>query len=285
MKVLVIGALMLFTVIAYAQEVRRDLPYVEKGHARHVLDVYSPGGKAKRPVVFWIHGGGWQAGDKSSVQDKPRLFTERGCVFVSTNYRLLPEVDMETLVADVAKALGWVHRHIAEFGGDPQKILVGGHSAGAQLAALLCTDARWLQAEGVAFDALIGCLPVDGDTYDIPAIIETAETRRRVHGLPQAKFGHREKFMHTPEKHRAFSAVTHLAAGKGIPPFLILHVADHPDTSAQAVRLEQGLQQAGVAVRRFGARGTDHVKLNADLGLKDDPATQEVQAFLDRLQL
>ena len=91
--------------------------------------------------------------------------------------------------------------------------------------------------------------------------------------------------MHSPEKHRAFSAVTHLAAGKGIPPFLILHVTDHPDTSAQAVRLEQGLQQAGVAVRRFGARGTDHVKLNADLGLKDDPATQEVQAFLDRLQL
>jgi arylformamidase len=136
----------------------------------------------------------------------------------------------------------------------------------------------------VTFDALIGCLPVDGDTYDIPAIIETAETRRRVHGLPPAKFGHREKFMHSPEKHRAFSAVTHLAAGKGIPPFLILHVADHPDTSAQAVRLEQGLQQAGVAVRRFGARGTDHVKLNADLGLPGDEATREVQAFLDRLQ-
>lgn len=285
MKACFAAALFLLAGISQAQEIRRDLPYVDNGHTRHKLDVYTPGAEGKCPVVFWIHGGGWQAGDKSSVQDKPRLFSERGCVFVSTNYRLLPEVDMDTLVGDVAKALGWVHHHIAEYGGDPQKILVGGHSAGAQLAALLCTDPHWLQAEGVAFSALIGCLPVDGDTYDIPAIIETAETRRRVHGLPPAKFGHREKFMHSPEKHRAFSAVSHLAAGRGIPPFLILHVVDHPDTSAQAVRLEQGLQQAGIAVRRFGARRTDHVKLNDDLGLPGDEATREVQAFLDRLQL
>ena len=75
-----------------------------------------------------------------------------------------------------------------------------------------------------------GCVPVDGDTYDVPAIIETAETRARAHGLPLPTSGHREKFGNDPAKHRDFSAVTHVAKGKGIPPFLILHVAEHPDT-------------------------------------------------------
>ena len=77
-----------------------------------------------------------------------------------------------------------------------------GHSAGAQLAALICTDDRYLKAEGLSLAIIKGCVPVDGDTYDVPAIIETAETRWRVHGLPQAKFGHREKFGNDPAKHR-----------------------------------------------------------------------------------
>ena len=64
----------------------------------------------------------------------------------------------------------------------------------------------------------------------MPAMIETAETRRRVHGQPQPKFGHREKFGNDPALHRDFSAVTHVTKDKGIPPFLILHVAEHPDT-------------------------------------------------------
>src|SRR5512145_435132 len=82
---------------AQAQDVKRDIPYVDQGHARQVLDVYAPPDAKNRPVVFWIHGGGWQTGDKSSVQGKPKVFTERGFVFVSTNYRLLPQVDMGTL--------------------------------------------------------------------------------------------------------------------------------------------------------------------------------------------
>ncbi|MBN9120344.1 MAG: alpha/beta hydrolase, partial [Planctomycetes bacterium] len=130
-----------------AQDVKRDIPYVEKGHERQVLDVYSPPGAKNLPVVFWIHGGGWQTGDKKDVQLKPTVFTEKRFVFVSTNYRLLPAVDMGTLVRDVASALGWTHAHAAEYGGDPTRIFVMGHSAGAQLAALLCTDERYLKAE------------------------------------------------------------------------------------------------------------------------------------------
>src|SRR5206468_11294257 len=104
------------------------------------------------------------------------------------------------------------------------------------------------------------CVPGEGDTYNVPAIIETAETRRRVHGLPQATYGHREKFGNDPAKHRDLSAVTHVAKDKGIPPFLIMHVADHPDTSAQAQRLGSVLKAAGVPVTLFGGRETTHNK-------------------------
>jgi arylformamidase len=277
---LLIGALVARAPAQTVAPTKGNVPYVENGHARHVLDIYSPPDAKGLPVVFWIHGGGWQTGDKTDVKVKPRWFMDKGFVFVSTNYRLLPDVEMGTLIRDVAKAFGWVSRHIAEYGGDPKRVLVGGHSAGAQLAAILCTDDRYLKAEGVAFDSLVGCVPVDGDTYDIPAIIETAETRRRVHHQPQAKFGHREKFGNDPAKHIDFSAVTHVAKGKGIPPFLILYVASHPDTSAQAQRLAAVLKDSGIPVTPFGAKDTNHVKLNDDLGLPDDPATKTLADFV-----
>jgi len=271
-----------FLPAARAQEVKRDIPYANPPAERQVLDVYSPKNAKNLPVVFWIHGGGWQTGDKSSVQIKPQAFMDKGFVFVSTNYRLWPNVEMGTIVRDVAKALGWVHAHIAQYGGDPNRLVVGGHSAGAQLAALICIDDRYLKAEGVTFDMIKGCVPVDGDTYDVPAIIETAETRLRVHGQPPPKAGHREKFGNDPSKHRDYSAVTHVSAGKGIPPFFILHVAGHPDTTAQARRLGTALKGAGVNVTVFGGQETTHNKINADLGLPDDPATKALFPFLDK---
>jgi arylformamidase len=277
---LLIAGILLFE--APAQDVKRNIPYAEPAHERQVLDVYSPQKAKNLAVVFWIHGGGWQTGDKSSVQLKPRVFTGKGFVFVSTNYRLLPSVDMATIVRDIAKSIRWVHDHIADYGGDPKCLFIMGHSAGAQLAALICIDDRYLKAEGLSLAILKGCVPVDGDTYDVPAIIETAETRCRVHGLPQAKFGHREKFGNDPAKHRDFSAVTHVAKDKGIPPFLILHVADHPDTSAQARRLGNVLKKADVPVTVFGAKETTHNKINADLGLPDDPATKALFEFLGK---
>ena len=180
----------------------------------------------------------------------------------------------------MARSLGWVHRNIAEYGGDPRRIFVMGHSAGAQLAALLCIDHRYLRAEGVPAGVLRGCVPVDGDTYDLPAIITTAEIRQAAHGLPLPTSGHRVKFGNDPRKHVEFSAVTHVGGGEGIPPFLILHVAGHPDVTAQASRLAAVLEGADVPVRVFGARGTTHSRLNADLGLPDDPATRELFEFL-----
>jgi len=270
---------------ASAQKKTSDIPYVENGHERHVLDIYTPEQPAEKslPVMFWIHGGGWQAGDKSDVALKPKILTERGFVFVSTNYRLLPEVKMEELIGDVTKSLGWIHKHIARYGGDPERIFVGGHSAGAQLAALICIDDRYLKKEGVSFDVLKGCIPVDGDTYDIPKIIMTVEFRQTLYGGKMFTFGHRQKFGNDPEKHVDFSAVTHIAKDKGIPPFLILYFTGNPNTRAQAHRLESVLKAARIPAKAYGKRDSNHSRLNNDLGKSDDPATQELYKFLDRL--
>jgi predicted esterase len=260
------------------RELRWALDFERAGHLRVVLLSLHPA------VTF--------EGRLQLVQDGPL----KGLVFSSKEKkvkRLCPEaialverlndVHMNYLPWHELQAWrsdGWVHANIAAHGGDPRRIFVMGHSSGAQLAALLCTDERRLRAHGVPFSALRGCVPVDGDTYDLPAIITTAETRRRAHGQPEPKSTHRAKFG-TEEQHRDFSAVTHIAPGKGIPPFLILHVAEHPDNSAQAQRLGAVLRAAGVPVKVFGARETNHSRINNELGLPQDPCTRELWAFVD----
>ena len=278
-------ALLCAATLASAQKRTPDIPYVENGHERHVLDIYTPENSAdgNLPVMVWIHGGGWQSGDKSDVARKPKALTERGFVFVSMNYRLLPEVRMEDLLADVARSVGWVHRNISRYGGDPARIFLGGHSSGAQVAALLSVDDRYLKKEGVSLAAIKGCVPVDGDTYDIPKIIMTAEHRQALYGGKMFTFGHRQKFGNDPEKHVEFSAVTHVARDKGIPPFLILYFAGNPDTRVQAQRFESVLKAAAVPARLVGKDDSNHSRLNNDLGNPDDPATEQLYKFLDAL--
>ncbi len=106
-----------------AQTINLNIPYAESENDRQKLDIYAPDGAKQKPVVFWIHGGGWQAGSRTSVQDKPQAFHDKGFVFVSTGYRLLPDVDMETLTRDVAKSVGWVRKHIADYGEIPIEFL------------------------------------------------------------------------------------------------------------------------------------------------------------------
>jgi arylformamidase len=267
--------------VAHAQTLKSDIPYVEAGDKLQVLDVYTTDGAKDRPVVVWIHGGGWQAGDKKEVKEKPKAFVDKGFVFVSVNYRMLKAVDMTTIVRDVAKSVRWVHDHIAEYGGDSKRLFVMGHSAGAQLAAIICTDDKYLKNEGLSFAILKGCVPVDGDTYNIPLMIKTALDRRAAAGQPPPTYGHREKFG-TPEQHVDFSAVTHIKPDKGIPPFLVLHVADHVDCTTQANELGNALTKAGIPVKVFGGKDTNHNKLNDDLGVADDAATKELFEFVDR---
>jgi acetyl esterase/lipase len=190
---------------------------------------------------------------------------------------------MDELIGDVARSVGWVHRSIARYGGDPTRMFVGGHSAGAQLAALICIDDRYLKKEGMSFDVLKGCIPVDGDTYDVPKIIMTAEHRQAIYGGKMFTFGHRQKFGNDPEKHVDFSAVTHVAKAKRIPPFLLLYFSGNPDTRAQAERLESVLKAAEIPAKSYGKADSNHSRLNDDLGKPDDPATQEFYKFLDPL--
>jgi acetyl esterase/lipase len=265
-----------------APRIERNIPYAEPRNERHLLDVFAPAANSA-PVVVWVHGGGWMRGSKDEVAEKPAAFVAKGYVFVPVNYRFVPHVTMGTIVRDVAKSVGWVHANIARFGGDPSRVFLMGHSAGAQLAALLCTDSRYIEAEGVPRSSIRGCVPVDGDTYDVPLQVATATARRLREKQPPPKMGHPEKFGNLQQQ-RELSAVNHVAPNRGIPPFLILHVADHTDTSAQAYRLYAALDQAGVPAKLFGGEGTDHVRLDRNLGVQGDAATQVLFEFVDRLR-
>src|SRR5262245_3989245 len=127
MPVLVIAS----PLAAAEPRVERDVAYAFPKSERQTLDVYAPASGSDHPVVVWIHGGGWRQGDKRSVQQKPQAFVDKGCVFVSTNYRFVPQVTVKEMTGDVAKAIRWAHDHAQEFGGNPKSIFVMGHSAGA----------------------------------------------------------------------------------------------------------------------------------------------------------
>ena len=262
--------------------VQRDIAYAEPKNERRLLDVYAPPSGSSLPVVVWVHGGGWMRGSKNEVAHKPAAFVDKGFVFVPVNYRFIPDVTMDTIVRDVAKSVGWVHANISRHGGDPKRIFLMGHSAGAQLVALLCADSRYIEAESVPRTSIKGCVPIDGDTYDVPLEVATATARRKSLKQPSPKMGHPEKFGNLKQQ-RELSAVNHIAPNRGIPPFLLIHVADHTDTTAQAHRLWEALEQAGVPAKLFGAEGTDHVKLDRDLGTAGDQATQVLFEFTGQL--
>jgi arylformamidase len=260
-----------------------DIAYAQPKTDSRSLDIYSPRKGGHHPVVFWIHGGGWMRGDKTdlqlgatdSVNRKPQAFTDRGFVFVSINYRMLPEVTITEMMGDVAKAIAWVHRHIGAYGGDPDSIFVMGHSAGAQLAALVCTDRGYLVTEGLDIGHIKGCVPVDGDTYypELELDIEPSIAGANAQLLDFPSLAAQQ----------SLASVLHIFPGKPIPPFLILHVADHPETHTemQSVILAEALRQAGIAARVVACAGRTHDTLNADLGLNGDMATAAIWQFLD----
>src|SRR6266542_3364800 len=94
--------------LAAEPQIHRGLAYAEPKNERQMLDVYAPTEGKNHPVVVWIHGGGWQAGDKADVQKKPQAFADKGFVFVSINYRLLPKATIKQMAEDVAKAIRWI---------------------------------------------------------------------------------------------------------------------------------------------------------------------------------
>jgi acetyl esterase/lipase len=273
-------ALLFSVVVALGAEprIQRDIPYAEPKNVRQTLDVYAPPNANNRPIVFWIHGGGWVRGDKSEINMKPAVFVDRGYVFVAINYRFVPNATIKEIAGDVARALRWVHGNSAQYGGDPNSIFVMGHSAGAQLAALVCIDDRYLRAEGLSLQMLKGCVPVDGDTYDVSTQVKMVEAvqQRPYFDSHRRKFGHEAAL-------EDLSAVTHVARDKGIPPFLIVHVADYPEsrTGLQSHLLaERLIHHGGVSTKVLSVPGKTHVTLDSDLGTPGDATTDAILLFV-----
>lgn len=122
---------------------------------RHKLDVYAPEQRgAPAPVVFFIYGGGWSRGERSDYQFVGRALAARGFVTVIADYRLVPEVRFPDFLYDSAAALRWVQDNIANYGGDPNRLFLAGHSAGAYNAVMLALDPSYRQQFGVTMPIL-----------------------------------------------------------------------------------------------------------------------------------
>ena len=134
---------------------------------RQRLDVYVPEAplKESRAVILFIHGGSWNSGSKDQYRFVGTSLAERGFVAVLPNYRLNPAVRFPDFVADAAAAVTWTLRNIASYGGDPRRVFVMGHSAGAHIALLLTLDRRYLVAAGASADDLRGVIGLSGP-YD-----------------------------------------------------------------------------------------------------------------------
>jgi arylformamidase len=256
----------------------RDIVYDDSSPDRHAtsLDVYTAEPAPRgAPVIVYVHGGGYAAGDKAWSKDldpKPEYFTNQlGYVFVSINYRLLPAGRYPVNVQDTANALAWIHRHVGELGGDPERIVLMGHSAGAGLVAQVATDERFLRNAGKDLSLLKGAIPIDGSAFDL-----TRSTSRR--GELVARYG---------DNWRRASPIAHVDRDKGIPPFLFLHVDDGSDggghSSEQANVLAVALRDAGVRADVVPLTHVEHFGANERIGEPGDVTTAAVERFLESL--
>jgi len=277
MKTIFATLLVLSASLASATDaiVHRDLAYTESPHERQQLDIYQPAAGNNHPVMIWIHGGGWRIGDKRSVQEKPKAFVEQGFVFVSINYRFVPDVSMREIAQDVAQAIAWTHAQAEQYGGDPDQLFVGGHSAGAHLSALVCTDQQYLAAKSLSLANIKGCIPVDTAVYD-------AAKQIRDRGRFRSR-NYTAAFGNELASQKEYSPINHVEKDKGIPPFLILHVASRKDSSAQSQAFARALREAAVTAKVVAGHGKDHASINRELGLPGDEPTKAVFEFLKEL--
>lgn len=131
------------------------------------LDVWRPASRKgePRPVLVFFYGGGWVKGTRDAYAFAARAYAARGFVVVVPDYRKVPGVRFPAFVQDGADAVRWTRDHIAEFGGDPRRIAVAGHSAGAYTAAMLALDPRWLAAAGLPRGTIKAAVGLSGP-YD-----------------------------------------------------------------------------------------------------------------------
>jgi acetyl esterase/lipase len=143
-----------------------DLPYGQDPRQR--LDVYSPRHAQDRPVVIFWYGGSWVKGKKSDYRFVGTTLAEHGIVAVLPDYRLYPQVSFPAFDEDGARAVAWVEQHVQEFGGDPHRIVVMGHSAGGHTAAFLAFNHEFLRKFGADPNSIVGLVGLSGTYVLVP---------------------------------------------------------------------------------------------------------------------
>ncbi len=285
-----------------------DVPYAHDSDLQ-ALDVFAPKDAVDRPVVLFVHGGAWMFGDKNMLglyRGVGRFFARHGAVAVCVNYRLVPFVKHPEQVKDVARAFAWVRGHVRDYGGDPDRILLCGHSAGGHLAALLATDDAYLKDPEFKLKAddraaLKGVMAVSG-IYRIPTQEEfNAILDSVVLGLVQASNNsplvaalapalQRQNYTLNPfrlafgeDGPAAAQAAPLSHVRKGLPPFLLLYAElELPKVDEMALQFGKALTAAGDPVEVERVLGCDHNFILFKLDRQDDPAAVALLAFLDK---
>ena len=235
---------------------------------RQRLDVYVPEAPARelRAVIVFIHGGSWNSGSKDQYRFVGGGLAERGFIAVLPNYRLNPAVRFPDFVADAAEAVSWTLRNIESYGGDPRRVFVMGHSAGAHIALLLTLDRRYLAAAGANADDLRGLIGLSGP-YDFKIDSD----------LLRAVFGSGPDFQETQP--------VHFARGDA-PPMLLIHgTEDVVCWAKHSIRLTELVRAAGGQADLRLYPGLGHGDTLAGLsrpGRGRAPTLDDVAAFVNR---
>ncbi|MDO7884523.1 alpha/beta hydrolase [Hymenobacter cheonanensis] len=262
------AAVLLANEWAVARASRRvaNVPYVAASAPdfdakRHRLDIYQPTAKAAtpRPVVLFIHGGSWDSGSKDDLLYKAigRRLAKNGFVGVVISYRLAPQVLVPQQADDCARALAWTVAHIAEYGGDPERLVLMGHSAGGGLAALLATGSDTLLARhGLPARAVHGVL------LDDPAGLDMLDYLTKMEYPNDAQY--LVPFSKDPAVWRQASALYHVRAGA--PPMSLYIGGDtYPSIKNSSEKYRQRLTQLGEAPRYTILPGKKHVGMVTQL--------------------
>lgn len=221
----------------------------------------------KHPVVLYVHGGGWVKGDRKRVFNQPEWLTSRGYVFVAIDYRKVPQTTIDGQVQDVTDAIAWVQRNIRRYNGDPNRIVLMGHSAGAHLSALVA-------ATGKA-NSLRGIIPNDVQAYDLLAYA----TKR---GSIGSMFG--TAFTNEPPNWIRWSPSTHAKKNGRLPPHLILYSRSQGERRRSiSIGYANLLKGRGTDVTVFHGTAYSHGAIAARLGRPGDNATEAIERFLARV--
>ncbi len=254
--------------------IERDIDYGGPGGTdRHRLDIYAPPRADGLPVVVYFYGGGWHSGDKRLFEHLGRAFAIRGSIAVTVNYRLTPQVTHPAHVEDCARAVAWVHRSIVAFGGDPDRIVLCGHSAGGHLAALLAMDDRFLDGAEVPRRVIRGVVMISAASdlreHDSTGGFTSME-------MLHAAFG--------PTAADLWQASPARLVRRGLPPFLIIVAENDPEgLQRQGRTLAENLRQADVDVYYIRVLGRDHFSIVRRFGPSDDTTANAIADFIEHV--